>query len=141
MSDSPVQDPTPPLDFRTAYCLWTGCSPAHFEKRVLAQTLFLQARLLRFLVRPFRSHAFYAEFLLVKQAGDKQQLADIELDVDFYQHKHVVGSLARESFALRVSGRQLVRLARGAFRAARQMQVREEVEILPGHLEKRPDPA
>lgn len=119
MSDTPAQDTNQPIDFRTAYCEWTGCPVDQFEKRVLAQTLFFQARVLRFIARPFRPHSFHAELVLIKQAGDKQELSDVELDIDFYQHKYVVGKLLRESFNLRVSGRQLLKLARNAFRSAR----------------------
>lgn len=107
-----------PIDFRTAYCQWRGCPVEQFEKRLLSETLFFPAKVLRFIAMPFRPQSFHAEYVLMRQAGDKQQIEDIELDVDFYQHKYVVGKLSRESFSLRVSGRKLVRLARYAFKHA-----------------------
>lgn len=122
MDDVTSSESPKPIDFRNAYCEWKGCPIEAFERRVLAETLFFPARVLRALVRPFRPHAFYSEFLLVKQAGDKQELEDIQLDVDFYQHKYVVGTLTRESFSLRVSGRQLVKLAHSAFRSVRRKE-------------------
>lgn len=125
------------VTFRTAYCRWCECPEEDFEVRVLAQTLPVTARLLRFFMRPFRPHAFFAEYLLVKQAGDKQSLSDVEIDIDFYKHKYVVGSLARESFRLRVSGRQLLRLARDAFRYART----QHPEIRSAQMTDRPEPA
>ena len=107
-----------PLDFRTAYCQWQGCKPEEFEREVLRKVLFFQARVLRAIARPFRPHSFHAESVLIRQAGDKHALEDIEIDIDFYQHKYVVGRLMRESLRCRVSGRTLIRLARQAFRAA-----------------------
>ncbi|MFP4283297.1 MAG: hypothetical protein ACLFR7_05445 [Opitutales bacterium] len=86
---------------------------------MLRQTLFFQARLVRGCLRPFRPGSFFPEYLLVKQAGDKQSLADVQLDIDFYQHKHVVGQLLRESCNLRLSGRRLMALARRSFAEAR----------------------
>lgn len=138
--DTP-EKPAEPIDFRTAYCQWVGCPVDQFEKRVLKQTLFLHARILRALARPFRPHSFYAEYLAVKQAGDKQLLEDIELDVDFYQHKHVVGTLMRESFNCRLSGRQLVRLARNAFRAAGGTQPIAQRRREPSPAGQHPEPA
>lgn len=128
MSEPVPQETSSPIDFRTAYCQWTGCPEEQFERRVLAETLFFPARVLRALIRPFRPKAFFPEYLLIRQAGDKQQIQDIELDVDFYQHKYVVGSLARESFSLRVSGRQLLRLANYAFRSSRRKAASESAE-------------
>lgn len=108
------------IDFRTAYCKVYDCPVKEFEPRVLRQTLFWHARLLRSLVRPVRPESFYAEYLLIKQAGDKILISDVQLDVDFYQHKYVNGFTMRESFKARVSGRRLVGLARRVINQAKK---------------------
>ena len=108
------------LDFRTAYCRIYNCPEEEFEPRVLAQTLFLHTRVIRAILRTFRPASFYAEYLVVKQAGDKVLLSDVQLDIDFYQHKHVVGHLFRESLNMRLSGRRLIKLAGSVFRQARE---------------------
>ena len=108
------------IDFRTAYCKVYDCSVDEFEPRVLRQTLFWHARFLRALVRPMRPESFFAEYLLIKQAGDKILISDVRGDVDFYQHKYVNGFMMRESLKVRVSGRRLIGLARRVFKAAQK---------------------
>ena len=110
------------INLRTAYCQVYNCPVEEFEPRVLKQTLFGHARLIRAIVRIIRPESFYAEYLLVKQAGDKILISDVQLDVDFYQHKYVTGFLLRESFKVRLSGRRLVSLARDVFKKAKASQ-------------------
>ncbi len=118
-------NPENELNFRTAYCQWRGIPESKFEKEVLARTLTLQARIARALVIWVHPHAFHPELSLVRQAGDKIDYDDIRLDIDFYQHKHVVNSPFRELLRFRLSGLRLQRLALNAFRAARGTERRK----------------
>lgn len=122
-----MSDPSPPpqtapdrtVDFRTAYCRWRGIDSSDFEKDVLKRTLTWNARFVKPIVRLLHPDAFHPELSLVRQAGDKIEFEDIRLDIDFYQHKHVVNSSLREFLRFRVSGTRLQRLALNAFRAVR----------------------
>jgi len=105
----------PNIDFRTAYCRVNQCPPAKFEKRLLAQTFFMHARIIDLFSRLIHPNGFHAERALVSQAGDKIALNDIQLDIDFYQHKNVVGSLFRDSFKCRISGKRLLKIAKTTF--------------------------
>lgn len=87
---------------------------------MLRQTLFLHARVAFFFARILHRDAFHPERSLIRQAGDKINQTEVKLDIDFYQHKNVIGSFLRGTLRLRVSGIRLQRIARDIFREARE---------------------
>jgi hypothetical protein len=103
-------------DFRAAYCHLRGIEPEKFERKVLKEVMFPHARIALFWARILNADAFHAEESLVRQAGSKVSLEEVKSDIDFYQHKSVVGSFVRGTLKFRVSGIRLQRLTRETFK-------------------------
>ena len=87
-----------------------------FGKFVLKRTLFLHARLVRPVINFFNSEYLFNEKRLIEQLAKTTSLREVHEEIDFYQHKYVVGFLMKEVFKFRISGMKVIRLAHAAFK-------------------------
>lgn len=104
--------PTNLVNFRELYCRAYQCPEASFEDHLLTQVLFRRARILRRLISPLNQDFLHAERVLVRQVAKNEDIRETQLDVDFYQHKYVVGSLLRDDLKVRISGVRLLQIAK-----------------------------
>ena len=116
MSISTMSSPeTEVTRLRERYCRARGCDVTEFEKHLLSEILFPRARFLNWLFGRVNPDLFHPEKTLCRQVARNESIKDTQLDVDFYQHKYVVGSFTREDLKLRASGVRLLQIAKRLF--------------------------
>ena len=113
MNLAPLSHPVVELvNFRERYCRAYNCTETEFEEHLLAKVLFKRARLLQKILTPLNGDFLHAERVLVRHVGKNEAIRETQLDVDFYQHKYVVGSFLREDLKVRISGVRLLQIAK-----------------------------
>jgi hypothetical protein len=103
------------LTFKQAVLQKYNLPEEEFEGFVLKKTLFFRVKLVRPFVGLFNTNYLFNEKVLIREAGKSIRLSQVHGEVDFYQHKYVVGSIMKEAFKFRVSGEKLIGLAARAF--------------------------
>jgi hypothetical protein len=98
-----------------ATCARFGIREQEFQRYLFRRTVFRRAQLIGWLIHPFHPDFLYQERRLIAQVAHAVNLAEVRNEIDFYQHKYVVGSVRREIFSMRLSGQRLLRIAKMAY--------------------------
>lgn len=86
---------------------------------LLKRSLSNRMRLLYPLVHLIHPDFLFNENRLVEKVSRATRLREVQEEIDFYHHKYVVNSFAKDAMRLRLSGMRLMSLANRAFNHAR----------------------
>jgi hypothetical protein len=99
------------LNFKKALCQQYQIEEKKYVSFVLSQALFKRVRLFMPLISFFKPQFLFNERRLVEKVGRATTLREIQAEIDFYQHKHVVNFLWKDALRFRLSGMRLMSLA------------------------------
>lgn len=99
------------LNFKEALCRQYRLKEDKYVSFVLSRALFTRVRIFLPLIRFFKPHILFNERRLVEKVGRATSLHEIQSEIDFYQHKHVVNFLWKDALRFRLSGMRLMSLA------------------------------
>lgn len=119
-----------PITFKEAVCNLYGIHPEKFERFMLRKTLFWRVRFLQPLIEFFHPDFLFNERRLVSKIANAHNMREVQEEVDFYQHKFVVGFVLKEVLRFRISGMRIMIIARKAFQEVIR-QRREQAEQAP----------
>ena len=103
------------LNFKQAVCQQYGIEEENYAAFVLSRSLFPRVRFVRPIIQFFYPHYLFNEKRLVEKIAKAVSMREIQAEVDFYQHKHVVNFLWKETFRFRLSGMRLMGFANKIF--------------------------
>ena len=86
---------------------------------LLRRSLSNRMRLLYPVVHLIHPDFLFNEIRLVEKVCGATRLREVQEEIDFYHHKYVVNSFAKNAMRLRLSGMRLMSLANKAFNHAR----------------------
>ena len=101
----------PELTFKEAVCDTYSLEEGAYLRFVLKRSLTTRMKLLYPLVGVLHPDFLFNERRLVERIGKASSLREIQEEIDFYHHKFVVSSVARDALRLRLSGMRLMHLA------------------------------
>ncbi|NDV62529.1 hypothetical protein G0Q06_08710 [Puniceicoccales bacterium CK1056] len=99
------------LNFKQALCRHYNIGEDDYVSFVLARSLFKRVRIFLPFIQFFKPQYLFNERRLVEKVGMATTLREIQSEIDFYQHKHVVNFLWRDALRFRLSGMRLMSLA------------------------------
>lgn len=115
MGEPLVTIPMPESTFKKAVCDYYSIEEDAYLRFVLKRSLTTRMKLLYPFVRVLHPDFLFNERRLVERVGKADRLREIQEEIDFYHHKFVVSSIARDALRLRLSGMRLMHLANKVF--------------------------
>lgn len=100
-----------PVTFKEAVCNLYGIKPERYEAFMLRRALFFRVRFLRPLIAFFYPDFLFNERRLIRKIANAHNMREVQEEVDFYQHKYVVGFMLKEVLRFRISGMRIMSIA------------------------------
>jgi hypothetical protein len=116
MTTTDIEAKTAPQSFRERFIRLYECRPEHYERRVLELCVHSKHAVLARLFFKIDKENFKTDLQLIRLLGAVTQYSEFKTELDAWRSSHPSKGYLRKKLRLRVSGKNLLRLASRIFR-------------------------
>ena len=103
------------VNLKEGVCSLYNLKDEQYQSFMMRRTLFRRMRLVSPVIRFFYPNFLFHETRLLESIGKAENLREIQVEVDFYQHKYVVNSVMKDALRFRMSGMKIMSIANKVF--------------------------